>query len=134
MSAAIIAFRLPLELCPPQNRTRGAAARALGRLKKNCWDAMLTQYMRQMGKFPPSPGECGEEFAKKVVCTRHSSTEPDRWSDWAKVPIDLLCVPRARRRRGLCLIFDDAPKHVEIEQRWERAPRGAGYCTIEVFE
>jgi len=60
--------------------------------------------------------------------------EPDRWSDWAKIPVDLLCCPRGRRKRGLALIFDDAPRYADVDQRWERAKPGAGCVVIEVFE
>lgn len=132
----IASFRLPLELCPPTNRTRGAQAWQQDRTKRNCWAAMLQQYVRQLQRMPPRVEDCPPlgRYASRVVCTRHSSVQPDRWSDWAKIPVDLLCVPRGRRRRGLGLIWDDAPKHCDVDQRWELAPKGAGYVTIEVFE
>lgn len=68
----------------------------------------------------------------QVVCLRLSSTEPDAYSDWAKMAVDALCVPAGRRKEGLGYLRDDRPKDAEVVQFWEPAKRGEGFVYIEI--
>ena len=134
----IAAFTLPLDCCPTENQ-RGRSTDSIGykraKVKTKCWKIMLAQYMKQFRRLPPAPRADGVyQFPDKtlVICTRRSYVEPDPGA-WCKAAIDLLQVPRANRKHGLSLIYDDGPKYTTIEQRWERAPRGLGSVTIEVY-
>lgn len=118
-------FALPLELCQPTNRTRGAAGWAIGKTKARLATLMGLQCAPRKTPIPGRP---------VVVCTRFSSTEPDKYSDWGKAAIDVLCAPNERAPRRLGLIRDDKPKDAEIVQRWEPAKPGAGMVLIDVYE
>ncbi len=143
MTDPIARFELPLSVCPTANvwgTASGAAGWARAHVKRNCWEIMLRQYMRQFGRMPYSrynPAgvvfEAGD-VSRRVVCTRYSSMQPDKYSGWSKVPVDLLQVPRRNRQRGLGLIWDDSPRHTDVEERWEYAPRKTGKVIVEVFE
>jgi hypothetical protein len=70
---------------------------------------------------------------------RFSAKEPDVSCEGFKTAIDFLCVPRppttpkGRFKRGLGFLHDDAPKYVERVAFWEYAPRGGGFCLLEVY-
>jgi hypothetical protein len=117
-------FLLPLELCKPQNRTSHGQAWRYARDKDRIREHMWLQHRPRKEPLPGRP---------MVRCTRFSSTEPDVFSDWAKMAIDVLCVPTTRSPRRLGIIRDDRPKEAEIVQSWEPAKRGQGFVVIEVF-
>jgi hypothetical protein len=135
----IATFTIPLDMAPTAN-TWGRSANAAGwqraRVKDRCWKAMLTQFMLQFRTVPPSSAPVVKELfpRRRVVCTRRSSSEPDRYAGWSKVPVDLLQMPGGNRKRGLGLIWDDSPKCTDVEERWEKAPPRSGEVLIEVFE
>lgn len=117
-------FALPLRLCQPQNRTRLAQKWALGKLKNEL--ALVMRAQMRPWKMPLP----GRPF---VRCVRFSNTEPDKYSDWAKQAVDRLCVSTKRRKDGLGLLRDDRPSDLDVHQQWEFAPRGEGFCVIEVW-
>jgi len=116
-------FALPLELCKPMNQVarRGTqqAGWALGKMKNDALLCMLGQRGRATAPLPGRP---------QVICLRLSSVEPDKYSDWAKNPIDRLLV----KHRGLGFLRDDRPEDAEIHQYWEPAPVRKGCVVIEV--
>lgn len=124
-------FQLPLELAPTTNVTIGRNPYAITRLRKRCHDAMLAQYLRQFGDTKQRYKLNG---VRRVVCTRHSSSKPDSHANWSKIPIDVLCRRTLERPHRLGLLFDDADKYAQVEERWESASPRKGYVTIEVFE
>lgn len=65
----------------------------------------------------------------QVICRRFSSVQPDKYSDWAKLPIDKLCVGPNR----LGYLRDDRPSACEIHQVWERSKPGSGFVVIEIW-
>jgi hypothetical protein len=115
-------FVLPLSCCLPQNRTRHGQAWKLAKLKQNTFRRMWIQNGGRVLE-APLPGR------PMVRCVRFSSVEPDKFSDWAKIPVDRLCCGKNRLR----YLRDDRPSDAEIIQWWEPAPRGAGFCLIEVW-
>jgi hypothetical protein len=116
-------FVLPVSLCPTTNRTRHAQGWQLAKLKAAIWRLMQIQNGSKHETLNGRP---------QVLCVRFSSVEPDRFSDWGKMPVDLLCVPKGRRKHGLGLLVDDAPRFAEVHQWWEQAPKGQGFCYFEV--
>ena len=119
-------FVLPLELCPTTNRTRHSKPGQFDGVKKQLLTLMRSQ-ARMFGVRPePLPGR------PQVLCVRLSVTEPDAYADWAKMAVDALCVPAARRKDGLGFLRDDRPKDAEVIQYWEPAKRGAGLVYIEI--
>jgi hypothetical protein len=117
-------FVLPLELCKPQNRKRGAKPWAA----KKHLDAVAHAMAIQVRPWGEALGG-----RPQVRCVRFSSVEPDPYADWAKVAVDVLCAPNKRNRDRLNIIQDDAPKHAEIRQWWEPAPAKQGFVYIEVW-
>lgn len=118
-------FVLPLRLCPPTNRTRGRAGWAQAKTKAEAWQMLLAQAGFRVRK-EPLPGR------PQVICVRFSPVECDPSSDWAKIPIDLLCIPKGRQKHGLGFLPGDKWSETRSHQRWEPAPRGQGCVYIEV--
>jgi hypothetical protein len=118
-------FVLPLDACKPQNRTNHRKPWAYQADRERVSLIMGAQSKRQ-----PSP----LQGRPVVVCTRFSSSEPDTYSDWAKMAVDVLCLPDSRARNRLGFLVDDKPKCAEIIQRWEPAKPKDGFVLIEVFE
>lgn len=118
-------FVLPLELCPTTNRTRHSRPGQHEPVKRALL-ALLQQQARRFRAEAPLPGR------PQVLCLRLSATEPDKYSDWAKMAVDALCVPAGRRKEGLGYLRDDRPKDADVHQWWERAPRGSGCVYLEV--
>lgn len=118
-------FVLPLSLCQPTNRTRGAAGWQLGKLKNAAFQLLWTQAGGRSAS--PLPGR------PQVILTRFSSVEPDKYSDWGKSSIDILCASRRPGQKRLNVIFDDAPKHADVWQLWKSAKAGEGFVYIEVW-
>lgn len=118
-------FTLPLEMCLGTNRTRHSNPGQHAKLKKSLL-ALLRLESAIYRQREPLAG------VPQVLCTRFSSVQPDAYADWAKMPIDALCVPQGRRKEGLGLLRDDRPKDAEIVQWWEPAKRGKGFVYIEV--
>lgn len=116
-------FVLPLELCKPQNRKGKIAPWAAIKDRERVAQAMAIQVRPWRDPLPARP---------QVLCVRFSSVEPDPYSDWAKMAVDVLCAPTKRCRDRLNIISDDAPKHAEVHQWWEPAGRGDGFVYIEV--
>jgi hypothetical protein len=64
---------------------------------------------------------------------RFSSSEPDKYADWAKEAVDVLMTPTKRRPIGrLNIIIDDSPSCIDLHQWWEHAARGHGFVYIQV--
>jgi hypothetical protein len=117
-------FVLPLELCKPQNRKRGAPVWQAVKHRQAVACLMAIQERRHTDALSGRP---------QVLCCRFSSVEPDPYSDWAKVAVDVLCAPSKRCADRLNIILDDAPKYAEIVQWWEPAPVKHGFVLIEVW-
>jgi hypothetical protein len=132
----LYAFVLPLSVCPSSNTT-GRAGMAgqgwrMGKLKSACWGYMKPQSLRSRDFRLPLPGR------PQIIATRFSTNEPDSCCNWAKIPIDMLTVARTingrTQQHRLGIIVDDAPKHVDVVQRWEPAKRGQGFVYLEIYE
>lgn len=115
---------LPLGLCKPTNRTRGAPHWHHAKTRNDVYTRLATQLRVRKDPLPGRP---------MLRCIRFSSVEPDKYNDGFKVPIDALCVPRGRSKRGFGFLRDDAPAHVDLHQWWEYAPRGKGFGLIEIW-
>ena len=131
----VMRFVLPLDVCATTNATRHGQSWKLGETKGRVWDLMLTQ-ARALREHP-LPGR------PQVIAIRFAPNEPDPYSDWAKVPVDMLRMWRQKRSkigrkvivtkvRGLGFITDDQGRYVELSQHWEPAKRGQGFVYIEV--
>jgi hypothetical protein len=116
-------FVLPLDLCKPQNAKRGAPVWAAMADRKKLAKMMFIQHRPVEFPLPGRP---------QVLCIRLSSTEPDRYSDWMKTAVDVLCPPNKRCTERLNMIHDDAPKYADVISWWEPAKKGHGFCYIEV--
>lgn len=119
------AFSLPLSVCPTTNRTRHTRPGQQEKLKRQILGLLQVQ-ARSFRTREPLPGR------PQVLCLRLSSTEPDAYSDWAKLAVDALCVPAGRRKDGMGYLRDDRPKDADVKQWWEPAKRGQGLVYIEV--
>ena len=122
-------FALPLELCKPTNRTRGAESWAQLQTKDKIRALMATQARMQLGRviqLAPLPGR------PQVLAVRFSSSDPDKYADWAKAAIDVLCAPDERARERLNLIKDDRPAAADVHQWREPAPKSDGFVYIQV--
>lgn len=118
-------FALPLSCCPTTNRTRHSRPGQQEKTKKLIL-AMLQVQARSFRTMEPLPGR------PQLLCMRLSSVEPDAFSDWAKMAVDLLCLPSGRRKEGMGYLLDDRPKDAEVRQWWEPAKRGSGFVYLEV--
>lgn len=120
-------FALPLELLEPQNRRRKAPDWAYAKNRKAIfgllWGQMVTRYGQRREPLRGRP---------QVIGIRFSAAPTDKMADSFKQAIDLLCVPKGRRRIGLGLITDDSIRDIDEHQRWEPAPRGAGFGYLEI--
>lgn len=114
-------FALPLELCKPMNNVArsGSQPWALGKMKSDALIVMLGQHGRLSAPLAGVP---------QVLCLRLSSSEPDKYANWAKNPVDRLLV----KNRGLGYLRDDRPTDAEVHEWWEPGPRGKGCVVIEV--
>lgn len=115
---------LPLELCAGSNRTRGAAGWALARAKRALWQELRKQVTIAEAPLPGRP---------LVIVTRISSVEPDKYADWGKAAVDMLCIPRGRATLRLGYLVDDSPTHAEVWQLWRPGKRGNGAVYLEVW-
>jgi hypothetical protein len=123
----IAQFILPLRLCLPTNRT-GRAGMAgqpwrIAKLKKEIAQRMRLQCTPRDKPLPGRP---------QVIAVRFSSVEPDRFADWGKIAIDVLCKRTAKHRNRLNILEDDRPRCAEVHQWWEYMPRGEGFVFLEV--
>jgi len=78
----------------------------------------------------------------RAVFTRHSSVQPDK----AQLGVSFKAIEDALTRSRMSqgkkprwitradVLFDDAPKYLDPDFRWARAPRSAGFVTIEIEE
>lgn len=121
---SVCRFFLPLELCKPQNAKRDAKIWNTQSDRKAIQQLMALQCRRRPEPLIGRP---------QVLCVRFSSVEPDRYSDWAKMAIDVLCAPSGKSANRLNIIKDDAPKYADVHQWWEPAPKGKGFVYIEVL-
>lgn len=119
----IARFVLPNELCQPQNTKRDSQIWRRQKDRVTIQSQMLLQCRPMKEPLPGRP---------QVLCVRFSSVEPDKYSDWAKMAIDVLCSPDAKQRNRLNLIVDDAPRFADVYQWWEPAPKKEGFVFIEV--
>lgn len=117
-------FALPLDLCKPQNSKRREPAWKSAKHRKAVASAMFLQCRPRSVPLPGRP---------QVLAIRFSSVEPDRFADWAKVPIDVLQIKTAKCKTGrLGIIVDDSPRHCDVHQWWEPAKPKQGFVYIEV--
>lgn len=123
--SCVTIFFLPLTLCKRQNAKFGSKGWQASKDRKE-----TLGYLRMQGR-PWAKPLTGRPY---VRCIRFSTTEPDKYCDWAKVAVDCLCAPSKRSPYRLGIIVDDAPKFAEIDQRWFKAKQGEGFCVIEVWE
>jgi hypothetical protein len=145
MDPPLVRFVLPLALCQPTNRTRGAPGYMLGKTKAALAEVMLEQWQaarrlieRDGGRVPALP-----LAGRPIVCaSRFTSSATDAYADWAKAAIDTLCVLRLRPAdmlkrkhppRRLGIIVDDSPEAADVRQWCEPAPRGQGFVLVEVW-
>lgn len=119
-------FALPLDMCPTTNSTRGAARRTHGRRKARLWATMQKQYWLQNWNRETLAGR------PQVLCVRFSSVAPDKYADWAKSAVDMLCCPTKRATKRLGIIRDDRPQDIDLHQWWEPAKRGEEFCYVQV--
>ncbi len=125
-------FILPLELAQTTNARFHQKAWALATQKQRVFDFMFRQH--PFIRPAPLPGR------PQILCVRFSVKEPDALNDAAKMAIDCLTMPRppkragGRKKLGLGLIQDDAPRYVEIAPAWwERAGQRCGFQLLEVW-
>lgn len=128
---AVYQFVLGLDLCPTGNfqLQKGVAGQPwrVGKLKKRVAAAMKLQLGAGFSwRAEPLRGR------PQVLAVRFSSVAPDRCSDWAKWPLDVLCERTARLPNRLNIITDDRPSCAEVHTWWEPAPRNRGFVLIEV--
>lgn len=133
-SGSLVArFALPLELCEPQNRKRGAPTWALAKTREAIL-GLLTMQLAPRLPSAPLPGR------PMVQCIRFSARAPDAFADSFKTAVDCLTKSRIRKHKGVPrkiagvgLIVDDRPEVCDVLQRWEYAPSGEGFCLIAVY-
>lgn len=127
----VVRFALPLELAQPLNRTRHAKPWMMARDREQVLDAMRAQWLRFGGGiYTPLPGR------PMLRAIRFSSSESDATACWWKVVGDALLPSRLRRGRlvpGLGIIEDDRPSKLETRAWREVAPRGQGFCLVEIW-
>lgn len=123
IGSVVASFVLPLDLCKPQNAKRGAPGWLAKATRIKIAKEMFAQCAPRKEPLPGRP---------QVLCVRLSSSEPDKYSDWAKTAIDTLCSPNKRCKERLNLIKDDAPKFADVCCWWEPAKRGNGLVYMEV--
>lgn len=119
----IARFVLPNELCQPQNAKRDSQ---IWRRQKDRVTIQSQMVLQCRPRPEPLTGR------PQVLCVRFSSVEPDKYSDWCKVPVDVLCRKRVDRVQRLNIIHDDAPRYADVWQWWEPAPKDEGFVFIEV--
>lgn len=86
-------------------------------------DVLVLMLVQHRPRRQPLPGR------PFVRCVRFSSVEPDKYADWAKLPVDRLTA----KSRGLGFLRDDRPGDCEIHQGWEHAKNGQGFVLVEVW-
>ncbi len=125
-------FVLPLSLCKPMNqlaRSGMAGSRwAMGAHKGKVRDAMRLQHSPRREPLSGRP---------QIICVRFSIIEPDKFADWAKVPIDKLLPTRQQVTKkgisiihGLNYIVDDAPRYADVHQLWWPVSKRADQCVV----
>jgi hypothetical protein len=123
-------FRLPLELCPTENRAGPQHGGARAGIRAKCKQSMVAQAISQgLHIGTPFP------FGVLIRCIRYSTTAPDS-TGWDKVPIDCMLPSTTRngkRIHRLGLLVDDSPAHVTRVHHHERAARGRGRVVIELW-
>jgi hypothetical protein len=117
-------FVLELADCKPQNRKRHEHPFVAVKRMKALRKTMFIQC---------SPWRCPLPGRPQVLCVRFSSTEADKYADWAKEAVDVLQVKMARAQVGrLGIIVDDSPAHCDLQQWWEPEKPLHGFVYIEV--
>jgi hypothetical protein len=140
-------FILPLALCQSTNRTRHAQGWQLQRTREALLLVMMRQLVTTDLDLHAETGPRGAmvralhplQGRPQVRAIRFSSVEPDASANWQKQAIDLLLPPKTRRTAagvkrswGLGLLADDKPAACEVRAWCEYAPRGMGFCLVEV--
>lgn len=122
----VACFAVPLELCPTGNATRHAKGYKLGGTKDVLWSYLHTQNRFQTRRVPL-------EGRPQVLCLRLSSVESDPYCDWAKFPVDMLCVKKGKAlRHRLGFLAGDRLKETDLHQWWEPSPQAHECAYIEV--
>lgn len=118
---------LPLEFCPPINVFKDQPVWMRTKNRRRCRQMMLAQHgihcQEVLRRTEPLPGR------PMVRAIRFSSVECDAHNGWTKIPIDRL----TGKHGGLGFLVDDRPTCVDLHPWWEPAPRGRGFCLIEVW-
>lgn len=109
-------FALPLKLCPTGNSMRHRPPWMLGDIKNKC----LVVMRAQMVAFAALP--LGGR--PQVRCVRFTARRPDRYSDWAKIPVDCLV--------KLGVLTNDDEESINLFQWSEPAKVKDGCVLIEV--
>jgi hypothetical protein len=129
----VVRFALPLELCEPQNRRRGAPGWAMAQKREDILQLFAVQLRHQL-PLNPLPGR------PIVQCVRFSARAPDAFADSFKLAVDCLSPSRVRRFKGvprkipgIGLIVDDRPEVCDVRQRWEYAAAKTGFAVVEVW-
>lgn len=128
-------FFFPLALLKPRDRLR----KELAWQAKHDRDAVLRwmALQRSYGVFAHRDSLPLTGCRPLVRCIRYSSTEPDSTAGWGKVAVDCLQPGGLRRGRpysGLGIIRSDSPRETDVVEWWEPAPRGKGFCVVEVWK
>jgi hypothetical protein len=116
-------FILPLELCQAQNSKRServwTVSKRKSALRGEMWKCVRPARVILSGR-------------PQVLCVRFSAVEPDKYADWGKEAVDVLCRKTARHPTRLNIIHDDAPRYADVHQWWEQAAPKEGFVYIEV--
>lgn len=158
----IVAFALPLGLCPTTNGTRRMPNWWYARNRDELFAAMLPQFLevRRLrvptnvgrAKFEPMGSQCitaGPRLTRgkallgrpQIRAVRFCPLEKagDPCSDWAKSAIDRLILPLHIRRAGKLvdckrfgILRDDTLEAVDEHQWWEPARSGEEFAYLEV--
>lgn len=59
--------------------------------------------------------------------------DPDGLTGGLKALLDILTLPRANKKHGFGLIFDDSPKHLRLTTHSVRTRKGEGYTRVIIY-
>jgi len=128
----------PLDLCKTTNQLERLPRWQKGKVAREIEEYIAPQLVHlRSGRLPL----LGRPMIRAI---RFSSREPDRTTDWSKIPIDVLSVRNARQRarqratsgrraQGLGIIVDDRPACLDLRTWWEYAPAGRAFGYFEIW-
>ena len=130
------ALTLSISKLPMMNHAATTRNRWAQKADVDYWRAVVTLMVPKEFR-PPQP-----LMLSRAIFTRHSSMQPDK----AQLGVSFKAIEDALTRSRLSqgkkprwiqradVLFDDAPKYLDPDFRWARAPRGAGFITVEIDE